>query len=86
MAKLHCFYWLTTHRRSDGYNHAIKALIIRARQRARELGLIFDSDVATEGGQTLYRRLKFPREVCKDVFMRPAFYDHRGNQNLHQTS
>ena len=73
-----CFYWLTTRRRSDGYSHTVKALIIRARQKSRELGLIFDSDgAAEEGSQTLYTRLKFPRELCKDIFTRPAFYDRR---------
>lgn len=73
-----CFYWLTSRRRSDGYDDTVKALIIRARQKARELGLIFDSDGADEEGcHTLYTRLKFPREVRKDIFSRPAFYDRR---------
>ena len=73
-----CFYWLTSRRRSDGYDDTVKALIIRARQKARELGLIFNSNgAAAEGCHTLYTRLKFPRELCKDVFTRPAFYDRR---------
>ncbi len=73
-----CYYWLSTRRRSDGYDDTVKALIILARQKARELGLIFDSDgAAAEGSQTLYRQLKFPREVCKDIFTRLAFYDRR---------
>ena len=73
-----CFYWLTSRRHSDGYDDTVKALIIRARQKARELGLIFDSNgAAEEGCHTLYTRLKFPRELCKDIFTRPAFYDRR---------
>ena len=73
-----CFYWLTSRRRSNGYDDTVKALIIRARQKARELGLIFDSNgAAEEGCHTLYTRLRFPRELCKDIFTRPAIYDRR---------
>jgi hypothetical protein len=74
------YYWLTTRRPSEGYDDTVKALIIRARQKARELGLIFDSNGADdEGSHTLFRRLKFPRELCKDIFTRPAFYDCRAS-------
>ena len=74
----HCFYWLASRRHSDGYDDTVKALIIRARQKARELGLIFDSNgAAEEGSHTLYTRLKFPRVLWKDIFTRPAFYDRR---------
>ncbi len=85
----HCYYWLTTRRHSSdssgqSYDDTIKALVIRARRRARDLGLTFDADGATTPGtERLYTLLKFPHQVKRDVFVRDTalfrFAKHQQN-------
>jgi hypothetical protein len=85
----HCYYWLTTRRHSSdlsGQSHddIVKALVIRARQRARDLGLTFDADgVSTPGTERLYTLLKFPHQLKRDVFVRhtPLFRFAKHHQN-----
>ena len=73
-----CYYWMTTRRRSDEFNDAVKALILRARNRARQLGLIFDADgVVSDGSEELFKLTKLPRRVYRDIFTRRALHDYR---------
>ena len=73
-----CYYWMTTRRRSDDSNDAVKALVLRARNRARQLGLIFDADgVISDGSEELFKLTKLPRRVYRDIFTRRALHDYR---------
>jgi hypothetical protein len=72
------YLWMLTRRRlvdSDGrkpHGDAVKLLIFRATQHARDLDLTFDVDGATtEGAKNLYDDiLKFPLVESRDVFIR----------------
>jgi len=86
----YCYYWMTTRRTSSDnkYDDTVKALIVRARARARDIGVTFDADgVSTAGTKEFYEKLHFPHKLERDIFIRynPAvsfLYKHRPEINM----